>query len=69
MKLYPFVVGDPDRALLHPSGRFILIEFKKRGGQLSPIQVRRHAELKSKGFNVRVVRAVDEFDTVMGELG
>jgi hypothetical protein len=47
-----FSRGWPDRCVWLPGGRPFLIEFKKPGEALSPLQEKTHAQLKSLGYDV-----------------
>ena len=70
IKLYGGVAGDPDRVVLLPNGRCLLVEFKMPDGRLSPRQVYRHTELEGIGHRVAVVYSTQQFmallDSILG---
>lgn len=47
--------GWPDRAFFAPNGKLGLVEFKRPGCEPTPLQKKRHADLKANGFNVEVI--------------
>ena len=57
--------GIPDYSMLHPDGRFMLVEFKRPDGKgrASPLQ-RVWAERFPK--TVRLVETMEEFSTALG---
>ena len=66
----PGTAGVPDRIVLLPGGRIVFVEVKDVGKKLRPVQAARIAELRSLGFDVRVIDSrelVDYF--VKGEAG
>ena len=52
--------GFPDM-MLFCGGRVQLIEFKTESGQLSQSQLTAHLRLRNAGFNVAVIRTVQDF--------
>ena len=60
--------GMPDRLLLVPGGQSMFIEFKRPGGQLSPIQRHMAASLRTLGFQVEEVDSVMLFCQLLGSL-
>ena len=46
--------GWPDRICILDGGTVFFVECKARGGRVSPIQLRVHAKLRSRGFRVFV---------------
>lgn len=56
--------GVPDRMVCFPGGRILFVELKAPGRKPTPLQTRRHEELRDLGFSVWVIasmEAVDEF--------
>lgn len=53
------VRGYPDRFFWIPGGRPLLIEFKRPGFPLEPLQVHRHEELKELGYDVETHETVE----------
>lgn len=61
--------GIPDRVCaLPPTGRFVGFEFKTGGGTPNPNQKRVHKLLRENGAAVYVIRSINQFDRVLGEL-
>ena len=60
-KLRSGVTGVPDRLFLLPGGRVWLVEFKAKGGALSPRQKWVHEELNKAVHMVSVIRSLEEF--------
>lgn len=54
-KIIPIEAGWPDRLALFPGGRAHLVELKKDGGIVSPIQRHRHSQLATIGWHVHVI--------------
>lgn len=52
--------GTPDLLILFSDRPAIFLETKKVNGKLSPDQERKQAELRARGFQVHVVKSVDE---------
>jgi hypothetical protein len=50
----------PDRLVLIPGGRFVMIEFKRPGGVLSPGQEALHEDLLKMGHRVFVCYSAEE---------
>lgn len=71
VKNIPFESGVPDRFLMHPDGRIILIELKTKDGTLSPIQKSWHRKARLIGHTVVVLYGRDDIrtwlDTVLPE--
>lgn len=59
-KFAPVVAGNPDRIVLLPGGRVLLVELKAPGGRLSPIQKLWHARAAALGVPVDVVTGAVE---------
>lgn len=51
------VVGIPDRLVILPGGRFLLVECKRPGATPRASQKARHEQLRRLGVDVRVVDA------------
>jgi len=51
-KLAPTTVGMPDRMVVLPGGRILLVEMKRDGGHLSAVQKVFHARLADLGVHV-----------------
>ena len=47
--------GAPDRIILLPGGRIFFVEVKRPGGRPSPLQLKRHEQLRNLGFDVFVL--------------
>jgi hypothetical protein len=65
LKSEPMAPGFPDVCLLLPRGRVGFIEFKTAVGVITALQGTVHARLRGLGFQVAVVRSVDDFQTVL----
>ena len=64
----PGLAGVPDRLLLLPGGRTLFIEFKAPGGHLRALQRKRHDELRSLGFDVRVIDSHESANLLLEEV-
>lgn len=62
----PGWAGAPDRIILYPDGEIIFAEFKQRGKEPRPLQLKRHRQLKELGFRVEVIDYVIPRKTVPG---
>ena len=62
IKLAPTVAGVPDRLVILPGGRILLVELKASKGKLSEIQTRWHAAAAVLGVVVDVVVGLDGVD-------
>lgn len=51
------VPGEPDLRYYLPNGLLVLIELKTTRGVLSPVQIKRHEQLRKLGFPAEVVYA------------
>jgi hypothetical protein len=60
------VAGVPDR-LVCLRGRVFLVETKTKGGDLEPIQVVRHAEIRATGVEVYVLWNREQVDNWVEE--
>lgn len=61
----PGMRGVPDRICLYPGGRIIFVETKAPDGKPEPLQLKRHDELRSLGFDVRVVNSLQDAEEVV----
>lgn len=60
--------GLPDRLVLLPGGRVVLVETKKPvGGVVSPLQALRHRELDRIGYPVIVCWTVEDVEALRKE--
>ena len=64
----PGTAGMPDRLLLLPGGRALLVELKAPEGKLRPIQQRRHQQLKNLGFTVHTINSQQQIDELINEI-
>lgn len=55
IKLAPTEAGVPDRLVLFPGGRMYLVELKREGGVLRPIQRVWHQRIRKMGTRVIVL--------------
>lgn len=67
MKQQGLRAGVPDLVLLFPGGRTIFVELKSRYGKPSPAQKEFHEELRLMGFEVHIVKTLDELMNVYHE--
>lgn len=58
----PGLRGVPDRIVFRPGGKLHLPELKAPGEEPTPQQLRRHAELRERGFDVVTLSSVTEVD-------
>ena len=60
--------GAPDRLVLLPGGRCYFVELKRPDGALRPLQAKRVKEMRSLGFDVRVVSNFEQLDAFIKEV-
>lgn len=58
--------GVPDRIVIRP-GAVAFVEVKRKGGRVSPLQLRRIEELTRRGVAARVVETKGEIDEMIRE--
>lgn len=58
--------GVPDRVVIRP-GSVAFVEVKRKGGRVSPLQIRRIEELTRRGVAARVVETKGEIDEMIRE--
>ena len=58
--------GVPDRVVIRHGG-VAFVEVKRKGGRVSPLQVRRIEELTRRGVAARVVKTKGEIDEMIRE--
>ena len=58
--------GVPDRIVIRP-GSVAFVEVKRKGGRISPLQIRRIEELAQRGVAARVVETKGEIDEMIRE--
>lgn len=58
--------GVPDRIVIRP-GAVAFVEVKRKGGRVSPLQLRRIDELARRGVPARVVETKGEIDEMIRE--
>lgn len=58
--------GVPDRIVIRP-GAVAFAEVKRKGGRVSPLQIRRIDELTQRGVAARVVKTKGEIDEMINE--
>ena len=68
VKLAPTLAGLPDRLVFLPAGRLYLVELKTDTGRVRPVQAAMHKRLRQLGFDVRVVRGMEEARAFVGEV-
>lgn len=59
--------GVPDLVILLPEARVGFLEFKAKGGSLSPSQKIWRHELQSRGYPWAEVRSLEEVETTLSE--
>ena len=64
----PGMDGMPDRLILMPGGRLVFAELKAPGKKPRPLQLHRHDQLRSLGFQVFVVDAPEQIEEVLREV-
>ena len=64
----PGMDGMPDRLVLMPGGRLAFAELKAPGKKPRPLQLHRHSQLRSLGFQVFVVDAPEQIKEVLDAL-
>ena len=64
----PGMDGMPDRLILMPGGRLAFAELKAPGKKPRPLQLHRHDQLRSLGFQVFVVDAPEQIEEVLREV-
>lgn len=57
--------GWPDRMILLPGGRLILLEIKRPGGVVSRHQTYWIHKLRNMGFRAEVVDSVEQFERIL----
>lgn len=60
--------GWPDRLFLGKDMQLRWVEFKTEKGKLTPLQMRRHAELSALGWTTAVVRTVEQGKAVLDNM-
>ena len=69
VKLAPVsYAGLPDRLVLLPGGHIGFVEVKAPGKKPRPLQLRRHAQLRSLGFRVAVLDDEEMIGGVLDEI-
>ena len=61
------ILGAPDRLCLLPNGRHFFVEFKKPGGEMTPIQRHVQSRLVAMGHNCFEVDNVHLFKRLLAE--
>ena len=64
----PGMDGMPDRLILMPGGHMAFAELKAPGKKPRPLQLHRHDQLRSLGFQVFVVDAPEQIEEVLREV-
>lgn len=57
----------PDRMCLHDFGTIVFIEFKRTGEKATPAQLKEHAKLRARGFDVYVIDNVEDAKRVFDQ--
>jgi hypothetical protein len=60
----PGMRGVPDRICLFPGGQIIFVETKAPGGMPEPLQLKRHRELRTLGFEVQVIDSEEQINEI-----
>ena len=61
--------GYPDLVIHRPGGETLLVEMKSPSGSVPAHQRAVHAQLRDLGFDVRVVKTLEQADALVEELG
>lgn len=61
-KLAPIVAGTPDRLVLLPPGKVLLVELKSATGKLRPVQQVWHRNALAMGITVHVLSSKQQVD-------
>lgn len=61
----PGMDGMPDRMLLFPGGRFAFVEVKAPGKKPRPLQLLRHEQLRTLGFQVYTLDAPSQISEII----
>jgi hypothetical protein len=64
----PGMRGMPDRIVLLPGARTIFVELKAQGKKLKPLQAKRAAELRAKGYTVYCIDSHAGIDHFIAEV-
>ena len=62
---YPSMTGIPDRIILLPKGKIEIIETKRPGGEVKPIQKKRIRKFKKLNFKVYVLDFKENIDEII----
>ncbi len=68
VKIAPVIAGVPDDLVVLPGNRLLLVELKKKGGVLRPVQAAFHRRLRGLGVTVHVLRGLAEVDRWLSTL-
>ncbi len=63
----PGCSGVPDRLVFLPRGRIILVELKKPGGELTPLQVKMKRKFEALGFKFYVIDSYEKVEELINE--
>ena len=61
----PGMDGMPDRLLLFPGGRLAFVEVKAPGKKPRPLQLLRHEQLRTLGFQVFTLDALSQISEIV----
>ena len=64
----PGTAGVPDRIVLMPKGHIAFVEVKAPNQKPRPLQLSRHRLLRSLGFKVYVLDALEDIDKIILEV-
>lgn len=64
----PGTDGMPDRMILLPKGRIGFVEVKAPGKKPSPLQERRHKQLRHLGFQVLILDKPEQIAEILKEV-
>ena len=64
----PGFAGMPDRLVLLPDGKLVMVEVKAPGKKPRPLQLARHRLLEGLGFPVHVIDNIEQIGGILDEI-